>query len=356
MHCRRCSFNASVRAPAQQRGAALIVAMLVFALATALVVAMKGDFERFFQRTSNQLLDEQVQAYLRGAEDLAAMALIADYDQDKEQGLQRDDLSESWSPKPGSKPPTYPLDNIGWMTGTLVDLQGRFNLNRLATREQQGGGGVPTARFTPAQQQFIRLLQAVGEPEVSEQEAIMITESVSDWLDTDASPSQDGAEDEYYSSRTPSYRTANRAMASVSELRAVAHMTPGLYQALQPFVSVWPSEPAPLNIHTAPPTVLRSINADGDLSPLSEMEAAALVEYRGDAAGESHFQDLNNFLENEVFKGKQMAKIRPLLGKDSSYFLLQAEAEVAGRNMRLYSVLQRGNRRIDAIARASGSL
>jgi len=349
MHCRR----SSIRARSGQRGAALIVAMLVFALATALVVAMKGDFERFFQRSANLLLEEQAQAYLRGAEDLAAMVLIKDYDNDKAAGLWRDDLTEVWYPQPDQPQPTYPLDGIGWMRGSLEDLQGRFNLNWLAERVQ-GDSGPNAARFTPAQEQFIRLLQALGDPEVSQQEAIMITEAVSDWLDRDTYPSQDGAEDDYYYGRTPAYRAADRPMASVSELRAVANITPEIYRALQPWVTVWPATPAPLNIHTAPAMVLRSINTDKDLTPLSEAEGESLVEHRQEAG----FKDINDFFANPVFEGKRdsVAGIKAKLGQNSSYFLLSAEAEVAGRNMHLYSVLQRGNRRIDALARASGSL
>jgi general secretion pathway protein K len=296
-----------------------------------------------------------VQAYLRGAEELGAMALIADYDHDKKNNVPRDDLSEMWSANAKHPPPTHEVEDIGWMTGRLYDLQGRFNLNRLAVRPQ---GGVKPPRFTPAQEQFIRLLQAVGEPDVSEQEAIAITEAVSDWVDTDSNPSQDGAEDEYYSNRTPAYRTANRPMASPSELLAVAHMTPALFRALEPYVTVWPAEAASatLNIHTAPAMVLRSINGDGDLSPLSEAEAESLVQFRGDAEGESNFKDLDAFIHNQVFQGKKTTNIGKLLGVKSSYFLLEAEAEVAGRNMRLYSVLHRGNGRIDAIVRATGSL
>ena len=45
--------------PHHQRGAALVVAMLVFALCTALVVAMKSEFQRFYQRTANVLLADQ---------------------------------------------------------------------------------------------------------------------------------------------------------------------------------------------------------------------------------------------------------------------------------------------------------
>jgi len=350
---------ASRRSVRRQRGAALIVAMLVFALATALVVAMKGEFNRFYQRSANILLEEQAQAYLRSAEELAGTVLLADYDQDKTRGLPRDDLQELWNPV---LPPTYPLDE-GWMRGTLEDLQGRFNLNRLAKRPQ-GGQGAVASRFTPAQEQFIRLLQALGDPPVSEQDAILITESVSDWLDADTEPSPDGAEDDYYGSQTPAYRAANRSMSSVSELRAVANMTPDIFQALAPWVTVWPAEPAPLNIHTAPAMVLRSINADKDLSPLSEAEGESLVDYRGDrgsdtgAPRESNFKDKNDFLANPVFDGKQenMTGIKALLGENTNYFLLNAEVEVAGMNMRLYSVLDRSNRKISAIARASGSL
>ena len=348
MHCHRSSRLRSYRAISHQRGAALIVAMLVFALATALVVAMKSEFERFYQRSANILLEEQAQAYLRGAEELAGMALLADYDQDKTKGLPRDDLQEFWA----TPPPPYALDE-GWMRGALEDLQGRFNLNALAKRVQ-GGQGTAAARFTPAQEQFIRLLQALGEPPVSEQDAILITESVSDWLDTDSNPSPEGAEDDYYAAQTPAYRAANRKMSSVSELRAVANMTPEIYQALVPWVTVWPQEPKLLNINTAPAMVLRSINADKDLSPLSEGEGESLVEYRD----ETGFKDKDDFLANPVFEGRRdkMTGIVELLGGQTSYFLLQAEVEVAGRNMRLYSVLDRSNRKISALARASGSL
>jgi general secretion pathway protein K len=100
--------------------------------------------------------------------------------------------------------------------------------------------------------------------------------------------------------------------------------------------------------------VLRSINADDDLSPLSADEGQALVELR-ETTG---FADLEDFLNSPVFTGKQeqMSGVKTLLGQASSYFLLDAEVEVAGRNMHLYSVLERSGRSVSALARASGSL
>ncbi|RLA58748.1 MAG: general secretion pathway protein GspK [Gammaproteobacteria bacterium] len=320
---------------------------MVFALCTALIVAMKGEFDRFYQRAANMMQAEQAYAYLRGAEDLATMALLIDYDTDKDSEQPRDDLGEIWA-----QPTTpYALDEGGWLVGSLEDLQGRFNLNSLVARLPQGQDKL---RFTAAQAQFIRLLQALGEPAVSEQEAILITESIGDWLDQDTTPTVNGAEDDFYFSRVPAYRTANRPMASVSELRAVAYVTPEIYQAVQSWVAVWPQSSALLNIHTAPAMVLRSINTDQDLSPLSEADGDSLVDYREN----SGFTDVDDFLGNAVFgdKAEQMAGIKALLGQSSSYFLLQAEVEVADRNMRLYSVLERRKRRIIAVARASGSL
>jgi general secretion pathway protein K len=348
MHYRPSRYGLSSPVAAhKQVGAALVVAMLVFALSTALVVAMKSQFNRYFQRTASILLAEQAQAYLRGAEELAAKALILDYDQDKEEQQVRDDLGELWA----SQKQAFALDEGGWLTGSLEDLQGRFNLNHLAVPAKPGTG---QPRFTAAQEQFIRLLQALEEPPVSEYEAISITQAVSDWLDADSIPRPEGAEDDYYYGRTPAHRAANRPMASVSELRAVANMTPEIYQALLPWVTVWPQDPKPLNIHTAPEMLLRSINDEKNLSPLSKADGESLAQFRE----ENGFEDVGDLLDHPAFggRGDKMGGIKGLLDQNSSYFLLRAEVEVAERNMRLYSVLHRSNRQVEALVRASASL
>ena len=192
------------------------------------------------------------------------------------------------------------------------------------------------------------MLQALEEPAVSRQDAIAITESISDWLDEDEETSRAGAEDAYYVGRTPAYRAGNRLMSSVSELRAVANMTPAIYRALSPWVTALPGT-AQLNVFTAPPMVLRTLNADNDLSPLSMDDAITLRE--------SGFEDINGLLNHPVFSDRKdrMAEIKPTLGRNSNYFLLTARVEVAGKQMRLYSVLERRNRTVSAVARARGS-
>ena len=198
---------------------------------------------------------------------------------DREEGAERDDLSEFWS----RESQAYPLDEGGWLQGKLEDLQGRFHLNGLDTPPAQG------QRFSAAQEQFIRLLQTFSELEVSQQDAMLITTAVLDWMDGDTQPRDLGAEDLYYFDATPPYRAANRRFASVSELRAVANMSPDLYLALEPFLTVWPDtgERLKLNVNTAPAQVLRSLNSAGDYQPLSEVEGEMLLELRGENGFES---------------------------------------------------------------------
>lgn len=342
------SYPSNLQSLQRQRGAALVVALLVFALSAALVVAMKSEFNRYFRRVANTLLAEQGQAYLRGAEDLAAVILIADYDLDKENKLIRDDLNEQWA----SPAPPFLLDDGGWMKGELEDLQGRFNLNHL--KAQISGNGTGARKYTAPQEQFIRLLQSLEEPPISQYEAIAITDAIGDWLDTDDRVSPEGAEDDYYYGKTPPHRAANRPMASPSELRSVANITPEIYRALAPLITVWPEEPEPLNINTAKPMLLRSINFREELTPISIVDAESLFEHRQ----EFGFATIKDLREHAVFAGGtgKTVDVKQLLDIKSSYFLLRAEVEVADRNMRLYSVLHRGNRRIDVIARANGSL
>ncbi|MFT6368636.1 MAG: general secretion pathway protein K [Halioglobus sp.] len=309
---------------------------------------MKREFTLFYQRGSNVFVAEQAYSYLLGAEELASLALQIDFDQDKTRERPRDDLTEFWS----ADAIPYPIDRYSSVAGELEDLQGRFNLNWLGV---VGGSANPAnpgvLQYTVAQQRFIRLLQALPSVEVGEVEAKAITDAIRDWIDADSVSLGNGAEDDFYFSQTPPYRAANRLMVSVSELRAVANITPEIYTALAPWVSALPDNVS-LNIHTAPPILLRTINEDGNYQPLSEADGQNLFEYRC----ETEFEDVANFLENPVFSGKVPKDMGKDLGETSSFFLLAAQAEVAERQVRLYSVLERNDRAIKVVARASGSL
>jgi len=371
MSCRRSDFLG------QQRGAALIVALLVFALVAALLVGLQRDFSLSLQRGTQQLFAEQAWAYLLGAEGLAQLALQADSRQDALAESPADHLGELWA-----QPATpYPLDAGGQMRGQIEDLQGRFNLNLLLNVASAGGndnaaseddaanrdsdaeeGDTPPARnetktvserWSPGQKVLIRLLQALGEEALSLEEAMALTEAISDFIDTDADKRKNGAEAEDYRYAEFPYLPANQALASVSELRAVRGMTRGLYEALRPWVTVWPETGAKINILTAPLPVLRSLNADDQWEPLPVMEVERLLAMRA----EGEIASVEDLLSDPSFAGQAITELQALLDVRSSWYLLDASVELVSRERHLFSVLHRTVAGpVSAVFRSEGEL
>ena len=362
-----------------ERGAALVVAMLVFALVAALMVGLQRDFTLTLQRGTHQLFSEQAWAYLIGAEELAALALQADSRADARAEVAADHLGEVWA-----QPPTpYPLDANGWMSGRIEDLQGRLNLNLLAdsepggstTPDTNGAGGAEDVaeelaadnppqqtataspddsakRWNATQKMLIRLLQALEEASLPLKEAMALTDAVTDFIDRDAERRLNGAEEGDYRYADYPYLPANRALASVSELRAVRGMSEPVYRALAPLVTVWPEASARLNILTCPIPLLRSLNGDDQLSPLDEIEAQRLDELRR----EGEIGTVADLLADPAFEGQSMGQLEPLLDIRSDWFLLDARVELVERERHLSSVLHRVPDRTVAVFRSEGEL
>ena len=360
-----------------QGGAALIVAMLVFALVAALLVGLQRDFSLTLQRGTQQLFAEQAWAYLLGAEGLAQLALQADSRQDALAESPADHLGELWA-----QPATpYPLDAGGVMRGQIEDLQGRLNLNLLlgavsATGSGSAGNDADDAseensavevdapdvsngtqteaeRWSPGQKVLIRLLQTLGEDALSLEEAMVLTEAISDFIDADADKRKDGAEAEDYRYADFPYLPANQTLASVSELRAVRGMTSDLYEALRPWVTVWPGTAEKINILTAPLPVLRSLNADDQWEPLPVMEVERLVAIRA----EGEIASVEDLLSDPAFEGQAVTELQTLLDVRSSWFVLDASVELASRERHLFSVLHRGaGGAVSAVFRSEGEL
>ena len=369
-----------------QRGAALIIAMLVFALSATLLVALQREFSLALQRGTNQLFSEQAWAYLIGAEELAKLALQADHLLDARSATAADHLGELWA-----QPATpYPLDAGGWMTGQLTDLQGRINLNMLVsdpvTQSPPSGGegvsdggsesasagvesepvsqsrqqnesvgqvsGDEAGRWTPTQKLLIRLLQALNEASLPLDEAMALTEAISDFIDPDTNRRRDGAEANEYRYADYPYLPANRALASVSELRSVRGMTPEIYEALVPLVTVWPERNTRLNILTAPLPVLRTLNADDQWAPLPVIDAERWVESRREG-GIAQVADL---LGDPILAGRPSAELESLLDIRSDWFLLDASVELLDRQRHLFTVLHRETDMAVAVFRSEGEL
>jgi general secretion pathway protein K len=324
----------------QQRGVALIIALILVALAT--ILATKLSFDGFLElrRTTSMMAAEQALHFGLGAEALAADALM----QDAQMNPQFTTLAGPWAQAtqplpitPDSNPEGEP---IGSMQGSLEDMQGRFNLNSLA---RLGADGV-TEDPLPLQQ-FQRLLVSVGvEPKWAG--------LARDWLDQDELVGNpDGAEDQVYTSQTPPYRTGNWPMMSPSELMNLPGFGADRYRKIAPYVTALPSANTKINLCTAPALVLESL-----VQGLSgEWSNSPGVLTSGRKAG--CFPDVQTFTNVATTSGgpSAMSGLGTQLGTQSQYFELTTRVALGTTEFTLYSLLFRGTAKVTPLLRSFGT-
>lgn len=294
--------------PARQRGVALLTALMIVALVAIVGAGMLTTMNYAMHRSGNLWLHEQAWWYAVGVESWVAEILRRDA-----QDNDTDHLDEVWA-----QPVDYLPIEGGAISGRVVDMQGRFNLNNL------GGANAETALA-----RFARLVELAAETDTVT--AQTVAQSVRDWIDADIRPTLPyGTEDNYYLGLDPPYRAANRPLASITALRAIRGVTPELYNAIAPHVAALP-ETTPINVNTATPLVLAALDPRLDLGA-----AEAMVERRSEAPWDS----VEAFLQQDALAGLGIPAQG--LAVSSGYFLATGEVSVGRIRLPFASLLQRG--------------
>lgn len=310
-----------------QHGVALITAMLIAALVTVAAVAMASRQTLDMRRTGNMLEADQAYMYALGMEELAAQVLV----KDKNDSGEIDTLDEDWAIP---LPPTTVEGGV--ISGNLADMQARFNLNNLVDTEQKAD---------PEQIKiFQSLLQQVSKANEEVQISPFVANRVADWIDADLNTSADGAEDLEYLGADIPYRTANRFMASPTELGAILGLTPSDVDVLIPMVSTLPV-PTTVNINTAPAEVIMSLHKD-----ITESIAGTLVEYRKD----NPFKNKTDF-EQKLLSDYNITLNNKLFDIKSDYFLVSVDATIGRTHLTMYSLLERRNDKVATLSRSIGT-
>ena len=290
----------------RQQGVALITALLVVAIATVAAASMATRQQMDIRRTGGLLHSEQAYAYSLGAESWAQVVLARDKRDSK-----IDTLYEDWS----TQPPVSVVEG-GSIIGRILDMQGRFNLNNLVD-----GNGVADK---DAIARYKRLLSRLDLDEA-------LADPLVDWIDSDINVLfPDGAEDEAYLGAETPYRTANRLLVDISELRLVKGYEPDIIEQLRPFVAALPEVTA-LNVNTASAEVLSTVAENMSLA-----DGESLLETRG----EDGFETVDKFTGQKELSGKQKVTTAPL-SVESNWFLMVSEANIGQSRARLASLIQR---------------
>ncbi|ASP18929.1 type II secretion system (T2SS), protein K [Antarctobacter heliothermus] len=269
-----------------QRGFILVNALvLVGALAAAAAVLLIRA-EMSVQRQAAWQGAAQIDAYLDAFEALAITVLEAD------PAGGPDTTTEGWAQ------PIVAVDlDRGAVTGTIEDLQGRFNVNWLAIPDDLG-----------AQEGFARLLAGLGmPPELGTQIAGFL--SPGGPLNVDA-----------YSGLDPATRPRGGPLLDTRQLLGMPGLSRAQFDRLEPLIAALPSDTR-LNVNTATPEVLAVW-----LPGMTAERAQRLVARRTRAP----FTSVQDFLlELSPAVAAELDDTRISIG--SEWFLARASARLDGR-------------------------
>jgi general secretion pathway protein K len=296
-----------------QQGVALLTILLMVVTATILAVGLLTRQDRMMRETSVLLRQDQSLQYALAGENLFSALLIAS----AQDNPNVDSAKSIWA-----KPiPPYPVED-GVIIGKLVDESGKFNLNNL-----YHGGQTDVIALA----YFKRLLTQVGlQPSLAS--------AVLDWqtLQTAAPIDSDGAKDSFYLGQTPPYQAANRPFEQIEELRKVRGFDEKSYQLLAPYVSASPQFSA-ININTAAMPVLAAL--DDSLTPAAVN--AWIVERNAQTDGIAQVTGLWQDPAFSKVPSDAQSSLASLLDVKSSYFQVQININLSGRNRYLTSDIYR---------------
>lgn len=219
------------RAHAKQGGVALVTAMFIIAIVATLATFLAVSQQVWLRQAQNLADLGQADGIVRGAIELAGIALVLDAKNTK-----FDALDEEWG-----KPVVLPVEG-GFVTIEAKDAQSQFNLNNLVTGTAGNRALNPTEIAV-----FEQLLAELGLD--ANLKAALI-----DWLDSDSNVQPGGgAEDLDYVTQPTPYRTANGPLESVDELKRVKGFTREVIDKLRPHVIALPVDRGvtPINVNTA---------------------------------------------------------------------------------------------------------
>ena len=211
------------------RGAALVIAMLVAALAATVATSLAISQQQWFAMVSHRSEQVQAQALAQAGVQWARQILF----EDARVGT-LDHLGEPWA----LPLPVTPIEN-GAIEGRIVDAQSLLNVNNLAD-----AAGAPTAE----RRQFERLFTRLGLPSAA-------LDAIADWVDADSVARPNGAEDAWYARQPAPMLTANAPLTRGAELAFVRGLSADTASALASYVTALPAG-TKLNLNTAPPAVL----------------------------------------------------------------------------------------------------
>jgi general secretion pathway protein K len=238
-----------------------------------------------------------------------------------------DHLNEDWA----RQIPVLPIEG-GTVTGKIIDLQGRFNLNNFiyyasAKTWQKESEDISGTSLIAT---YTRLLESLELDADLAKAAVIV-----DWIDSNSGLiSSDGAEDDEYYRLGKAYVAANAMMVEPEELALLSGYQINDVMTLADSISALPAQTL-LNINTADRRLLMALHQDID-----EAVADEIIDQRP-------FEDLDEFyatvdgLLNSTVSAKVL--LSALVDIKSRYYVMQADVRLGDIRIQLDSHIERND-------------
>ena len=286
-----------------QRGIAVISAMLIAALVAAVASYLLFEQQMIINRIDNHFSASQARRMSNAAIEWSR-AIMAE---DAKLGP-IDHLHEPWN----RKLPATPFES-GVINGFILDEQAFFNLNNLAN----------PSGSNDAQSQALRLFMAEAGGSADAVDALL------DWIDKDSEVTlPNGAEDNAYISQAASYKTANQLLTEIGNLSRVMGFNNNIVAKNTQYFVVLP-EATPINFNTASAEVLRLA-----FPALGQFELEAIITQR-------NIKPFENTIELLSIWGGKPKVAENQIAVGSHYFLVNTQARYGKTTVNALALLKR---------------
>ncbi len=267
---------------ADDRGIALLLALLVLTLLTALILEFDAEARREYREAAAFRDGYKADMLTRAAVKAARAVLMQDLLRERATGEKFDALTDIWA---------MPIKNYligdGTLTAQIEDERGKLNLNDLVATS---GGDIEQKKKIARVRRLFELLQLNP----------TLVDALVDWLDQDDLPQPGGAESLYYQSQKPPYRAANGPLPALGELRLVKGFTPEIIERITRYVTVYPMEGGVLvNLNTADPIVIQTLDPRITQSMAMEIVQGRPYKTKVDLDRIGSFQEIGQTMRND---------------------------------------------------------
>lgn len=308
---------------ARQSGVALFVTIVMVTVILIVASTLAYRHELNSVRNSQAMVSEQAILLALSAESWAKSILLDDLANNN-----TDSLQDDWA----RVIPVLPVEG-GTMTGCMVDMQSKYNLNNLGFLDQEDYENALNEPEDDLVEAYLGIREYIGLDAFPDHAAVIV-----DWIDADTDLIvTTSAEDSEYSLETPPRLTANAQLTSLSELVSVSGYSLVDVLALEDYVVALPAQTT-INVNTAPIGVMQGLS-----TLIDGFVVEGLIENRP-------YDDTGAFyqaLEDETgMPQSQITQQLPtsLFGVSSNFFELRAQVQIGGENIALTSLFQRNGR------------